>query len=85
MSGLGSHYQESTKTVNSYVIRNMELLDPYNPEHDPLLENDVSKLAEHITSCLSSISNTRLLITEYCQLFKTAIDQMGEEANEIIK
>ena len=50
-----------------------------------MLGDDVQILARNITSCLSSISNTRLLIIEYCQLFKQQIVQMGEEANEIIK
>ena len=35
---------ESTNTINSYLYRNIEQqisLEPYRPENDPLLENDV--------------------------------------------
>ena len=36
-----NQYRESEKTINSYVFKNLESMEPYNPNTDPLLENDV--------------------------------------------
>ena len=60
-------------------------MEPYNPETDPLLSSDVALLSKNIQVCLDSIANTRLLIIEYCDLFKQQNRHMGEDANEIIK